>query len=178
MRRGGFSALGRGVGVGPGVGVGGTGVGGSGVGGGASGVSSVGLSSTVQSGRRSGVGSFSCSNGVVGDAGAGDKAYQVFKGENDDFYFGTVDTGANNELRMGYGSAIASNIMFQMDHSGQMLFRERVYAIWQGPGTNPQITIGMAVSGQNNYALFRGGAEDFYICNKDFDTASNKLQMG
>jgi hypothetical protein len=60
--------LGRGVGVGPGVDVGGTGVGGCGVGVGASGVSSVELSSTVQSGSRSGVGPSSCSNGAVGDA--------------------------------------------------------------------------------------------------------------
>jgi len=104
---------------------------------------------------------------TIGDAGAEDAAL-IFDGNQVDFVMGVDDSA--DEFRIGVGTALGSDRVFEINSSGVSVFQKAV----QFAGSTPTVTIGDG-GAEDTKLLFDGNAQNFYI---GIDDSADDLLIG
>ena len=90
---------------------------------------------------------------TIGDAGAEDAAL-IFDGNQVDFVMGVDDSA--DEFRIGVGTALGSDRVFEINSSGVSVFQKAV----QFAGSTPTVTVGDG-GAEDAKIVFDGNAQNF-----------------
>ena len=104
---------------------------------------------------------------TIGDAGAED-ASLIFDGNQVDFVMGVDDSA--DEFRIGVGTALGSDRVFEINSSGVSTFQKAV----NFAGSAPTVTVGDG-GAEDAKIIFDGNEQNFYI---GLDDSTNKLTIG
>ena len=104
---------------------------------------------------------------TIGDAGAEDAGI-IFDGNAVDFVVGLDDSA--DEFRIGVGSGLGSDRVFEINSSGVSTFQKAVHFA----GTTPTVTVGDG-GAEDAAIVFDGNAQDFHI---GLDDSADDLVFG